>query len=206
MQVLKWGVWLIGGLLVSNIVLHRVSATSDKISVREIEIINAKGQTVAFLGTDDKGQARFFLGTPESEAITVIGFDGGPVFIQHMADGRQTGLSAQFGFTQLSETTTEVVTLGLNNEGKGRLRVGNEMDGVNIVADEIAVTRVGEDGDLQKLAVSSLNEGGDGIFKTYNQMGERSWASDALLGDLNADNNVDFTDFTIFARQFGKKK
>ena len=197
------GLMLLGAVVV--FLLGRAVAEEEMLSVRSIQIVNGAGEPVVVLGVDDQGRGQIFINS-ENSGQTVIGFHEGPVIQQSTADGLQTHLTGGGGFAHLNEESIDVVTLGLNDKGTANLRLGGNNGGVSINSREVAVNTFGEMGDLQNLAVAGTNAQGDGIFKSYTSKGAPAWASDGLVGDLNADGEVDFSDFTIFARQFGKSR
>ena len=54
--------------------------------------------------------------------------------------------------------------------------------------------------------IAQVDESGNGVVRTFDAQGEPTWASVGLLGDLNVDGRVDFADFVIFAKEFGKER
>ena len=107
-----------------------------------------------------------------------------------------------------------VSILGADEDGHGTLGVGNVLGspvvamGADGVADGVlsVANRSGS-----PAADLSINVNGNGIAQTYSRDGSVRWSSEmssggqtGLLGDFDGDGDVDFTDFLVFAQNFGK--
>jgi len=201
--------------------------TGNIIQVTEIQILNANGQQVGIIGTDDVGDGLILLGDVSGRpqiAMSVDADGAGLLTAFNAAGGQATVVGSDVagdGFIGVGNNAGGLAsTMGIGVTGGGFFGVANPegTGGASLGVDTLNVGRLtiaNEDGDD---VVSIYAKGGNGQIDVNTSGGISIWASDdvptvgvvnpgessGLLGDLDHDGDVDFSDFLVFAQNFGR--
>ena len=209
--------------------LHKQIITQpvgNVIQVTEIQIMNANGQQVGTIGTDDAGDGLILLGdvSGRPQAAISVDADGAGVFTVFNAAGVQVAVVtsdvAGDGFIGVGNSAGGLAsTIGVGVSGGGFLGVANAAGtgGATLGVDTTNVGRLTISNEAGTDVIEAFARGGNGQIDVRTSTGIRIWASDdvptvsggsgepsGLLGDLDNDGDVDFSDFLVFAQNFGR--
>ena len=164
-----------------------------------IELFNAEGAPNVMLGSlpeQNEGYVSTFASS--GELTTYAGTDASGT----IGDG------AIAVYSQRSEGETIIGTDALGDPVIGLLnRAGTVVAFAAADSAGNGTLAVLSDGGLPLASMGMNEEGTAGDVKTFTTEGEVKWGSDQMtsdvVGDLDGDGDVDFSDFVIFARNFG---
>ena len=197
----------------------------EVIQVSEIQILNASGDQVGFIGTDDAGDGVIILGDASGQPQAAVSVDesGAGLFSSFNASGVQAAILgtdlAGDGFVGLGNSSGELASsLGVGVTGAGFVAVGDpaSMARASLGVDTLGVGRMTIESRNGDPVVEAYSEAGNGQIDVKTGSGVKIWASDdipsapsgggdsGLIGDLDNDGDVDFADFLTFARNFGR--
>jgi hypothetical protein len=178
----------------------------DSASDGEISILE-KNITVSSLGVDNNGNG--VIGVTSSD----VKLGSAVLTIDDTGDG-------SLGITNKNGAVS--AALGVDAKGNGALGILNseEQPIAALAADDSGNGQLGVgEGGKQAVVKASVSSSGVGIIETKNQSQSTQWSSQSpvtgstgntgdnsskLLGDLDNDGDVDFSDFLRFAANFGK--
>ena len=183
---------------------------------------NRDGGIVSGLGADESGHGFLSIFNASGKVIAAVGADDTEKANGSMGVLGESGAFAGFGVDEAGDALMAVS----NRDGKAVSLIGADEDGHGflIVLDvgERILAGMGADASgAGALGISDgrfrafVNENGDGVAETTTKDGSVRWSSEmtsgggappssGLLGDLDGDGDVDFTDFVTFAANFGK--
>ena len=158
-----------------------------------LAVHSAEGNGVAILGANSAGSAALGILSPQGERlVTAEGTQNGHgQLVVTDAEGQKVGIVR--GILGIRNADGEIVlSAAAGKNGSGVLRVFSP--------------------GLQELVSAGTDSVGNGILVIHSKEGEVLWRSDqamgitpnVLLGDLDDDGDVDFTDFLTFAANFGR--
>jgi hypothetical protein len=196
------------------------------IQVTEIQILNADGGQVGLIGTDEAGDGIIFLGdvTGRPQAAMSVDADGAGLFTVFNGGGAQAAIVASDqagdGFIGVGNNAGNLAsTMAVGATGAGFLSVSNTdgIAGATLGVDTLNVGRLSIANETGTEVIQAYARGGNGQVDVSTSSGVNIWASDdvpsvsanpadpsGLLGDLDNDGDVDFTDFLVFAQNFGR--
>lgn len=198
----------------------------EVLNVSEIRILNANGEQVGFIGSDEAGDGLILLGNPsgQPQAAMSVDTDGAGIFTAFNGGGAQAAILATDlagdGFVGVGNSSGNLAsTMGVGATGAGFIAVSNTqgMAGATLGVDTLDVGRLTIANESGTEVVQAYARGGNGQIDVTTSTGISIWASDdvpttssipgtpsGLLGDLDNDGDVDFSDFLVFARNFGQ--
>ena len=199
----------------------------DVIQVSEIQILNAEGGQVGFIGSDSAGDGLIILGdiSGRAQAAMSVDADGAGLFTAFNSGGGQAVIvgTDEFGdgFVGVGNIAGGLAsTMGVGASGGGLFGASNAAGtgGTSLGIDSLNVGRLtisNEAGTDEIIEIGA--KGGNGQIDVRTSGGVKIWASDdvpvissnpgepsGLLGDLDNDGDVDFGDFLVFASNFGR--
>jgi len=179
------------------------------IQVTEIQILNANGQQVGTIGTDSAGDGLILLGDVSGRPQVAMSVD-------------DTGAGL---LTAFNSAGAQAVVVGTDVAGDGFIGVGNNAGGLASTIGVgvsgggfLGVANAAGTGGATLGVIQAFVKGNNGQIDVKTSTGISIWASDnvptvsigsgdpsGLLGDLDNDGDVDvdFTDFLVFAQNFG---
>lgn len=196
------------------------------IQVAEIQVLNANGQQVGIIGSDSAGDGIFLLADASGRPQAAVSVDanGAGIFTAFNTAGAQTVVVATDGsgdgFIGVGNAAGGLAsTVGVGASGGGLVGVANSAGtgGATLGIDTLNVGRLSISNESGTDVVEAYAKGGNGQIEVKTSSGIKIWASDdpppisqnpgdpsGLLGDLDNDGDVDFSDFLVFAQNFGK--
>ena len=185
-------------------------------------IVNKGGTLVSLVGVDKSGHGGLNIFNASERVLAGMGADTsddakGWIEVQG-SSGSAAGLAVDAQgdpfMGVLNKNGKSVAVFGVDENGHGALGILN--------ASQQPVVGMGADrSGVGQLAISAgkfkayVDKNGNGVAETQKQNGSLRWSSEpssggsggtssGLLGDLDQDGDVDFTDFLRFAANFGK--
>ena len=196
------------------------------IQISEIQILNDNGQQVGFIGTDEAGDGIVLLGdvSDRPQVALSVDQDGAGLLTAFNVGGAQAVVvgtdAGGDGFLGVGNSTGGLAsTMGVGVTGGGFVGVSNAAGtgGATIGVDTLNVGRLTISNEARTNVIEAFAKGGNGQIDVRTSTGISIWASDniptvsagsgdpsGLLGDLDNDGDVDFTDFLVFAKNFGR--
>jgi hypothetical protein len=196
------------------------------IQVSEIQILNDNGQQVGIIGTDEAGDGIVLLGdvSGRPQVALSVDQDGAGLLTAFNIAGAQAVVvgtdAAGDGFLGVGNNAGGLAsTMGVGVTGGGFVGVSNAAGtgGATIGVDTLNVGRLTISNEAGTDVIEAFAKGGNGQIDVRTSTGISIWASDnvptvsagsgdpsGLLGDLDNDGDVDFTDFLVFAKNFGR--
>ena len=196
------------------------------IQVTEIQILNANGQQVGSIGTDDAGDGIILLGDASGrpQAAISVDADGAGLFTVFNSAGTQAVIVATDvagdGFIGVGNSAGGLASqIGVGVSGGGFIGVANTAGtgGASLGVDTLNVGHLAISNEAGTDVIEAFVKGGNGQIDVKTSTGISIWASDnvptisvgsgdpsGLLGDFDNDGDVDFTDFLVFAQNFGR--
>jgi hypothetical protein len=195
--------------------------------VTEIQILNANGQQVGTIGTDSAGDGLILLGDVSGRPQVAMSVDdtGAGLLTAFNSAGAQAVVVgtdvAGDGFIGVGNNAGGLAsTIGVGVSGGGFLGVANAAGtgGATLGVDSLNVGRLSISNEAGTDVIQAFVKGNNGQIDVKTSTGISIWASDnvptvsigsgdpsGLLGDLDNDGDVDvdFTDFLVFAQNFG---
>lgn len=180
-----------------------------------ISVGGSNGRLGVAIDIDGAGSGRMVIRNPSSSAAggLAIDADEGPTLSLIRDSQTVAGFNAVDGMIVLhrpSPSTSIGAITGFNTDGEPVVAIDDGRNSATLHDNEMQI-RVSSAGRRQSVVRAFANEAQEGRVETYDEDGSTIWSSSwgggsdsGLLGDLNGDNTVDFTDFLIFARQFGR--
>lgn len=185
-------------------------------------VLNSSGKAVSGLGVDGSGHGTLSILNASERVIAAMGADESREANGWVDVRSASGSAAGFFVDEVGDAAMTV----LNRDGKTVSAIGVDESGhgvlgiLNASGLPIAAMVADEDG-VGALGISEgkfgafVDENGNGVAETLTKDGSVRWSSEmtsgdgtptssGLLGDLDGDGDVDFTDFLTFAANFGK--
>ena len=177
--------------------------------------VNNKNEKLTVLITGDNAGGSLFAFDASRRAVVSMGADddtpGNGFLITQGASGSFAGFFASeagdAAMNVYNRDGSPVAAVGANADGHGGLLILSDSE------QPIAAIDAGAN-DKGSLRISGrkfeafVDENGNGVAQTRSEADSIRWSSetpsDGLLGDLDGNGEVDFADFVIFARNFGK--
>jgi hypothetical protein len=195
------------------------------IQVTELQILNANGQLVGTIGTDSAGDGIILLAdvSGRPQAAMSVDEDGAGIFTAFNSAGGQAAILATDlagdGFLGVGNSAGGLAsTMGVGVSGGGFVGVANSTGtgGATLGVDTLNVGHLTIANEAGDDVIEVFAKGGNGQIDVKTSTGLSIRASDnlptvsvnpgtpsGLLGDLDNDGDVDFTDFLVFAQNFG---